>query len=74
MKDEEMAEEYAKPLDVKYGGSFVRTTEEVKQAFLTNYSFYFSIYSLIHYIIRNYNRVPLYLIAFCTPPPICSIL
>ncbi len=34
MKDEEMAEEYAKPLDVKYGGSFVRTTEEVKQAFL----------------------------------------
>ena len=34
MTDEEMAEEYAKPLDVKYGGSFVRTTEEVKQAFL----------------------------------------
>lgn len=34
MTDEEMAEEYAKPLDIKYGGSFVRTTEEVKQAFL----------------------------------------
>lgn len=30
---EKEAIEYAKPLDIKYGGSFVRTTEEVKQAY-----------------------------------------